>query len=44
MSTVAEALRQHADQYVNQFGKTMPREHRRVLSLVTRCRGQIKGS
>ncbi len=38
MSTVAEALRQHADQYVNQFGKAMPREHRRMLSLVTRCR------
>ena len=38
MPTVAEALRQHAETYVNQFGHAMPTEHKRVLSLITRCR------
>jgi len=38
MSTVADALRQHADAYLKQFGKTMPPEHKRVLALITRCR------
>ena len=38
MSTVADALRQHADAYLKQFGNTMPSEHKRVLALITRCR------
>ena len=38
MPTVAEALRQHAVGYLKKFGNTMPLEHKRVLSLVTRCR------
>jgi len=38
MPTVAEALRQHADEYVKQFGNRIPGEHRRVLALITRCR------
>lgn len=38
MATVAEALRQHADDYLNQFGTRMPREHKRVLALIRKCR------
>ncbi|MEL6216720.1 MAG: transposase, partial [Pseudomonadota bacterium] len=38
MPTVAEALRQHGDDYLKQFGNTMPREHKRVLALINRCR------
>ena len=38
MATVAAALRQHASGYLEQFGATMPHEHKRVLGLVTRCR------
>ena len=38
MATVADALRQHADRYVKQFGDKMPNEHKRVLSLITSCR------
>lgn len=38
MPTVADALRQHADDYLRQFGDRMPMEHKRVLSLIRRCR------
>ena len=38
MPTVAAALRQHADDYLNRFGPKLPHEHKRVLALVTRCR------
>lgn len=38
MATVAEALRQFGPSYVAQFGARMPKEHRRVLALITRCR------
>lgn len=38
MPSVAEALRQHADDYRKQFRHSMPNEHKRVLSLVTGCR------
>ena len=38
MPTVAEALRQHADDYLTQFGKQIPHQHKRVLALITRCR------
>jgi len=42
MPTVAEALRQHTDDYLKQFGHAMPVEHKRVLALITRCRtGQL---
>ena len=42
MATVAQALRQHGDEYLKTFGRTMPREHKRVLALITRCRtGQL---
>ena len=38
MPTVADALRQHADSYLKQYGERMPSEHRRVLAAITRCR------
>ena len=38
MPTVADALRQHGDDYLRQFGDRMPTGHKRVLSLVRRCR------
>lgn len=38
MPSVAEALRQHGDEYLRTFGHAMPREHKRVLALITRCR------
>ena len=38
MPTVADALRQHADDYLLHFGQRMPSEHKRVLALITRCR------
>ena len=42
MPSVADALRQHAEAYLQQFSQTMPHEHKRVLALITRCRtGQL---
>ncbi len=38
MSSVAEALRQHADAYLAEFSRGMPIEHKRVLAAITRCR------
>lgn len=38
MPTVADALRQHADGYLKQYGERMPSEHKRVLAAITRCR------
>lgn len=38
MPTVADALRQHGDDYLRQFGDRMPLQHKRVLSLIRRCR------
>lgn len=38
MPTVAEALRQHGEEYLRTFGRAMPREHKRVLALVRRYR------
>lgn len=38
MPTVADALRQHGDDYLRQFGDRMPTGHKRVLSLVRGCR------
>ncbi len=38
MPSVAEALRQHADGYLKQYGERMPVEHKRVLAAITRCR------
>jgi len=36
--TVADALRQHADDYLTTFANRMPAEHKRVLAAITRCR------
>ena len=38
MPTVADALRQHADNYLATFANRMPIEHKRVLAAITRCR------
>ena len=38
MPSVAAALRQHADGYLAEFSTRMPVQHKRVLSLITRCR------
>jgi predicted Zn-ribbon and HTH transcriptional regulator len=38
MPTVADALRQHADGYLNLYRERMPTEHKRVLAAITRCR------
>ena len=38
MSSVADALRQHAAPYLAEFSSRMPIEHKRVLGLITRCR------
>jgi hypothetical protein len=38
MPTVADALRQHGDDYLREFGDRMPTTHKRVLSLIRRCR------
>lgn len=37
MPTVAEALRQHAPDYLGKFGSRVPFRHRKVLSLIERC-------
>ena len=44
MPSVAEALRQHAPEYLQRFGQRMPMGHRKVLAAITRCRtGQLGG-
>ena len=44
MTSVADALRQHAPEYLQRFGQRMPRGHHKVLAAITRCRtGQLGG-
>ena len=44
MPSVADCLRQHATAYLKQFGDRVPLGHRKVLSLITRCRtGELGG-
>lgn len=44
MPSVADCLRQHAPQYLAQFGDRIPLAHRKVLSAITRCRtGELGG-
>ncbi len=38
MPSVAEALRQHAERYLDLHAERMPSEHKRVLAAITRCR------
>ena len=37
MPSVADALRQHAPQYLKTFGDRVPLGHRKVLSYIVRC-------
>ncbi len=43
MPTVADALRQHAGDYLATFADQVPREHKRVLAAITRCRTGLLG-
>lgn len=44
MPSVADALRQHAPEYLRRFGDDVPSGHRKVLSAITRCRtGSLGG-
>lgn len=38
MPTVADALRKHSAKYLQTFGNRIPFSHRKVISLITRCR------
>src|SRR5271166_1277346 len=38
MPTVADVLRRYGGQYLERFGTTMPREHKKVLHAITACR------
>ena len=38
MPSVADALRQHAPEYLRRFGQRVPLGHRKVISAITRCR------
>jgi hypothetical protein len=38
MPTVADVLRRYGEQYLEQFGATMPGEHKKVLHAITACR------
>jgi len=44
MPTVADVLRRYGGEYLEQFGATMPAEHKKVLDAITACRtGQLGG-
>lgn len=44
MPSVADCLRQHAPAYLQKFGDDVPVGHRKMISLITRCRtGQLGG-
>ena len=38
MPTIADVLRRYGGQYLERFGATMPREHKKVLHAITACR------
>lgn len=38
MATVADIVRQYGGSYLQKFGKKVPREHRKVLAMIARCR------
>ena len=38
MPTVADVLRRYGGEYLEQFGATMPAEHKKVLRAITACR------
>ncbi len=43
MPSVADALRQHAPEYLRRFGDDVPMGHRKVLSAIMRCRTGLLG-
>lgn len=44
MVSVADCLRQHAPAYLAKFGMSVPRQHRKTIAAVTRCRtGHLGG-
>lgn len=44
MASVADCLRQHAPEYLQEFGDRVPLGHRKVISAITRCRtGELGG-
>jgi ssDNA-binding Zn-finger/Zn-ribbon topoisomerase 1 len=44
MVTVADCLRQHAPAYLAKYGKAIPRQHRKTIAAITRCRtGRLGG-
>lgn len=38
MPTVAEVVRRYGGAYLEKFGQAVPREHRKVLAMIARCR------
>ena len=44
MPTVADVLRQYGGAYLEQFGATMPGEHKKVLRAITACRTGALGT
>ena len=44
MPTVADVLRRYGGEYLEQFGATMPGEHKKVLRAITACRTGRLGS
>jgi hypothetical protein len=44
MPTVADVLRRYGGEYLEQFGTTMPPEHKKVLRAITACRTGALGT
>jgi hypothetical protein len=44
MPTVADVLRRYGGEYLDQFGATMPGEHKKVLRAITACRTGALGT
>src|SRR3954449_10976764 len=44
MPTVADVLRRYGGEYLEQFGATMPGEHKQVLRAITACRTGALGT
>ena len=44
MPTVADVLRRYGGEYLEQFGATMPGEHKKVLRAITACRTGALGT
>src|SRR3982750_139453 len=44
MPTVADVLRRYGGEYLEQFGATMPPDHKKVLRAITACRTGALGT